>query len=134
MPVMTETRTETKEELKTRNRDFAERTKTRAKEMITERKGQAAKKMGRLADALRTGARELYLDPRDETAAKIMEKAADKLEDLTNYLERTDVEIILKQAEEAARRHPAFFLGISFASGVALARFLSRGRASEFEH
>lgn len=60
-------------------------------------------------------------------AAQYTNTAADKVEQLTGYLERRDFKGLVRDLEDIAHKNPALFLGGAFALGILAARFLKSG-------
>ncbi|MCA9736685.1 MAG: hypothetical protein R3E98_20090 [Gemmatimonadota bacterium] len=63
--------------------------------------------------------------------ARYARRAAGQVERVRGYLEEEDASTLLSDLENAARENPGTFLGTTFASGVAVGRFL---RSSEPRH
>jgi hypothetical protein len=90
-------------------------------------KDPAATALGRYAEAVRQLGQQFRSEKR-ELAGQYAERAADQIQRLAHYLERTEVDELVRQAEDAARRRPAAFLGAASAAGVAAARFVKSSR------
>ena len=56
---------------------------------------------------------------------------ADKVEQMSTYLDRRDLGELMSDVEDFAHRNPALFLGGAFALGVAAARFLKSGNSNQ---
>jgi hypothetical protein len=56
--------------------------------------------------------------------AQVAEQAAERVERVSGYLREKDIDQLVREAEDFARRQPALFLGGAFALGVLGARFL----------
>jgi uncharacterized protein YukE len=63
-------------------------------------------------------------------AATVLDSAADRIEGATTYLQSSNLDDIMRDAENFARQNPFVFLGGAFALGVAAARFLKSSAAS----
>jgi hypothetical protein len=63
-------------------------------------------------------------------AAQYTNTAADKVEQLTGYLERRDFKGLVRDLEDLAHKNPAIFLGGAFALGILAARFFKSGTKS----
>ncbi|HEX6535812.1 MAG TPA: hypothetical protein VF041_14535 [Gemmatimonadaceae bacterium] len=110
-----------------------EETKERVESGLSRGKARAATTLGSVARTLRESAQPLRND-NQATAGRYVEQAADRVERLSNYLQRTDVREMVDGIERVARRQPALFLGGAFALGLVGARFLKssrRARADE---
>ena len=60
----------------------------------------------------------------DQPLAGVFEVAADRVEQLGGYLERTSGDRLLRDAEDFARRHPWAVAGVGLVAGLAASRFL----------
>jgi hypothetical protein len=121
--------------------------KEKAQQLAGEAKQQAGQRLEtsvdrgktRAADALRGVAQTLtqsgrQLREQQQPGGEYVERAAERVQRFSDYLQRTDVHQLVDQVEDVARRQPALFLGGMFALGVIGARFLRssrRGAASE---
>jgi ElaB/YqjD/DUF883 family membrane-anchored ribosome-binding protein len=76
-----------------------------------------------LAEALRSGTDRLRSEGRTP-AAGIADGVADRVERLGDYLERSDGDAMLRDAERLARSRPWVFAGLGAIVGVATARFV----------
>lgn len=65
-----------------------------------------------------------------EKASQYTNTAAGKIEDAARYFENHDARAMMRDVEGFARRNPAVFLGVAFATGVLLSRFLKAGSTS----
>jgi hypothetical protein len=90
-------------------------------------KDPAAAALVRYAQAMRQVGQQYHGQSRG-IAGQYAERAADQIERLAQYLERTEVDDLVRQAEDAARRRPAAFLGAASAAGIAAARFVKSSR------
>ncbi len=87
---------------------------------VTEKTGKGATDLGNVAKALHQTSKELE----GNLASPYVEKAADELDRISQFLRTKDVGDIVKTVEVYARREPLMFLGGAFALGVIGARFL----------
>jgi hypothetical protein len=102
-------------------------------QVVAQRKGQAAERIGALATALHEAARTLQQQQGPDGIARYADTAAQQLERASGYLREQDLRGMLRQAEGFARRRPELFLAGSVLAGLALARFLkSSSRRSHF--
>jgi hypothetical protein len=58
------------------------------------------------------------------TAAQYGDSLAQQIEKISQYFERSDVRVMMRDVETFARRNPAVFIGGAFAVGLLAARFL----------
>jgi hypothetical protein len=68
-----------------------------------------------------------------ESAAKYMQTAAQKIEDVAGYFENKSVREMARDLEGFARRNPVVFLGAAFGLGFLAARFLKSGSPRYYE-
>src|SRR5690606_22612972 len=59
-----------------------------------------------------------------EGAGRAIERAAEGVERVAQYLQQTDVDEVVDQVHEFARRKPAAFIGGAFALGFIASRFI----------
>ena len=84
-------------------------------------KGDVARQLSELADALREGGRRL--SGSDEwTLGRKAGTAADRVERAARYLQASDLEALLGDLEGFARRRPMTFVGGAFLAGFVMAR------------
>lgn len=58
-------------------------------------------------------------------------RAADRLERWSSQLRQQDIDDVVRRVLDFARREPAMFLGLSFATGLIIARFLKSSSPAE---
>jgi hypothetical protein len=92
---------------------------------IEHRKERAATSLGDVAQTLRSASHQLS---EHERMAHYMERAADRVDELANFLNSHDVAEMVDDIEDFARRQPAVFVGGAFALGMLGARFLKSSR------
>lgn len=94
-------------------------------------KDEAAHTITRLASSMRQVSTDLEGD--QPAIAGVARTAAEQVERLATYMERTDTRQIVNTVEDAARRQPLLFLGGAFALGVVAARLLKAGTGTDKE-
>jgi hypothetical protein len=96
--------------------------------MLDQQKGRAAEGLGSFASALRqTGE---SLEENDQgTWGQYAQRAADRVEEIADQLRNRDVDEILYEVENFARREPEIFLGGAVLLGLLAARFLKSSNA-----
>ncbi len=67
----------------------------------------------------------------DGTTRRVVERAGQEVQRLSDFVERTPPREMLARTERLARRQPALFLGGAFALGLLAARFLKSSRQNE---
>jgi hypothetical protein len=99
------------------------RVKESAAAQLSSQKERATEGLGSIATAVRQSSEPLRNNKQD-MIAEYVEKAADQLEQFSTRLRERDVNDLVKDAQQFARRRPALFVGAAFVAGVAAARFL----------
>jgi ElaB/YqjD/DUF883 family membrane-anchored ribosome-binding protein len=99
---------------------------------FTSAKDRAASSLGTVARSLSETSQQVrQRDP--EAPAEYVERMGQQLQRASEYLRDTDVDQLVDQTEDFARRQPAVFLGAAFAIGVLGARFIKSSRRSELQ-
>lgn len=113
---------------------IAESAKEKSKSILEEQKSSAAESVSSVAMALRQTADQL--DRQHQGAmANIAVSAADALDRWSHTLRERDVDSMLNQVTDYARRQPAVFIGGALAAGFLLSRFLkSRAKPEAYEY
>lgn len=96
---------------------------------LEEGKAQIAQQVSGVVRAFQKGSEEL----RNDNLGRLAEQGewvAGRVEELQNYLRNTDIDDLMDDLRNTARRHPAMFIGGLFAAGLLVARLL----ASSEEH
>jgi hypothetical protein len=106
-------------EAKSAVHEAGEQTKT----ALGSQKEAAARQLHGLADSLRQTSR--HLREQDQgTFASYSNQAAHQIERASEYLEDRDLDELMHDAEDFARRQPELFIGGAFTLGLLAARFL----------
>lgn len=104
-------------------RGVMNRVKETASAQLSSQKNRATDGLGSIASAVRESSRPLRENKQD-VIAEYVEKAADQLEQFSTRLRERDINELVNDAQQFARRRPAMFIGGAFLVGVAAARFL----------
>jgi hypothetical protein len=100
----------------------------KATTVIEEKKGDLASGLTSVADTIRqVGSTLRDADEQTgitDTAAQYGDSLAQQIEKISQYFERNDVRVMVRDVETFARRNPAVFIGGAFALGLLAARFL----------
>jgi hypothetical protein len=105
--------------------------RARATDQITQR---VTEQKGRTADTLSTVAQSLHQtsqllrDQNEESMSRYVDRAADQVDRLAGYLQTTDIDEVMDNVEELARRRPGVFIGGAFAIGFLASRFIKASR------
>jgi hypothetical protein len=111
------------EELRQQVRQTADEARETAKSALENQKGEAAHTLHSVADALRESSGHLRGD-HHETVAHYTEELAAQVERFSQDLRQKDLDQLLRDAENFARRRPEIVLGGAVALGFLAARFL----------
>jgi hypothetical protein len=98
------------------------------KSTAMEQKTVLARSMDRVARALHRTARNLD-EQQDRATARYFDIAADKIGDLSSNLEKRDLETLLSDSQNFARKHPAMVFGGAVAAGLVLSRLMTSSAA-----
>jgi hypothetical protein len=115
-----------------RAQEVAGQAQAQAKPAVATRKEQAVENLGSVAEAFRVTGDELRNQDKG-AVAQYADKIADQIDRISGYLEERDVDQLLEEAENFARRQPELFLGGAFLLGMLLGRFIkSSGQRREW--
>jgi len=95
----------------------------RAAAQLSSQKDRATDSLGSVAQAVRQTTGQLRTDKHD-TIAGYIDQAADQIDRWSQRLREKDVNDIMRDVQQLARRQPAVFIGSAFALGLVGARFL----------
>ena len=109
---------------------IVERVRERASAQLTTQKDRATDGLGSVAQAVRQTTSGLR-DQQHDTVAGYVEQAADQLERFSNRLKDKDINELVRDAQDLARRQPALFIGSAFAVGLIGARFFKSSQPDE---
>jgi hypothetical protein len=123
----------TLDQAKQKAQDVAGQAKQQAGERIESGlhrgKASAATALGGLAQTLVSSSQQLR--DQNQPTGQYVERAAQQVQRLSDFLQNTEVDEIVDRVEDVARRQPALFLGGMFALGLIGARFLKSSRRSQ---
>jgi hypothetical protein len=105
--------------------------KERLKEQVDERSTQAGQQVSTVADDVRTVAGELRNQGKDRPA-QYAEQAAERVQSVGQWLERSDGDQILRDVEGFARRNPWAVAAGGLALGLAASRFLKASSGERY--
>jgi hypothetical protein len=103
--------------------DLANRGTEQAKGQLANQKHEASQRMVPIQTALRETAQQLRKQGQG-SVGQYSDRAADQVERFSTYLRETDVDEIMEEVRDFARRRPALFLGGAAAVGFFATRFL----------
>ena len=114
-------------DVKSKAREAVSQAKDRATEKIESRisdsKTRAAETLNGVASTLMSSSAQLR-DQNQAGASRAIERAAEGVERFASYLQETNVDEVVDQVHEFARRQPAAFIGGAFALGFLASRFI----------
>jgi hypothetical protein len=106
---------------------IVDRVKESATAQLTNQKDRGTDALGSVAQAVRSSTQRLR-DEQHDTIAGYVDKAADQIENWSRRLKEKDIDELLTDVQQLARRQPAVFIGSAFALGLVGARFLKSSR------
>ncbi len=114
---------ETGEQLATEAKSAAQQASKQAKSALASQKSEAARQLHGLANSLRQTS--VQLRQQDQGAiASYSQEVANKIDHVSDYLEDRNLDDLLHDAQDFARRQPQLFIGGAFTLGLLAARFL----------
>jgi hypothetical protein len=102
--------------------DMASRAKDKGRSMFEQQKESALGQVGSVAQAIRSTANNLQGEGQDQTA-RYVQMIADQLESIGGRLRDKDLDTLVQDAQDLARRSPGTFIAGSVVAGFLLARF-----------
>jgi hypothetical protein len=102
--------------------DMASRAKDKGRTVFEQQKESALGQVGSVAQAIRSTASNLQGEGQDQTA-RYVQMIADQLESLGGRLRDKDLDTLVQDAQNLARRSPGTFIVGSVVAGFLLARF-----------
>lgn len=105
------------------SRRLAEKAKEQGQSLIAEQKKATADEIEGVAEALRRAAHEMHQQERPPMITPYAERAAEGLERFSSTLRERDLNALVRQTEDFARRQPGIFVGGAVVTGFLLARF-----------
>src|SRR3954451_5473047 len=103
----------------------------RARQVVDERSTQVGRQVSSQAGDLRSVGEQLRSQGKDQPA-KVADQAADRVERPGGYLERSDADAILSDAEDFARQNPWAVVAGGLVLGFAASRFLKASSSQRY--
>jgi hypothetical protein len=103
----------------------------RLKEQVDQRSTQAGHQINTVADDVRSVAGELRTQGKD-APARYAEQAAEKVQDVGHWLERSDGDKLVRDVEDFARRNPWAVAAGGLVLGLAASRFLKASSSERY--
>lgn len=127
--------TATAEQLKASGEHMLADAKAKMRDAAESQRRRAAEAVRGMAGALHRAAGNIK--PENETMGRYTDMAAERLDQFAGYLRGTSWSEALSEAEDMARRQPAWFIGGAMVTGFVLARLIknaseSRSRGEDY--
>jgi hypothetical protein len=106
-----------------------DRAREQVRSQFADQKERAAGSLESVADALRQAGQGLR-DHEQAALGDYVQGAAEMVERVSDYLSRRDMDQLVREVEDMARRQPGLFVGGAFALGFLAARFLKSSRSN----
>jgi ElaB/YqjD/DUF883 family membrane-anchored ribosome-binding protein len=113
--------------------ELKEQGKSKLGDTLNQRTTEAGVQARKMAQALRRSGEQLSNEGDSEQVAGLAEGAADKMERLGAYLERTSGAELVHDVEDFARRRPWMVAGMGLVAGLAASRFLKASSERRYE-
>jgi len=113
--------------------ELKEQGKSRLGEKLDQRTNEAGVQARKMAQALRRSGEQLSNEGNGQQAAELAEGAADRIERLGGYLERTSGAELVRDVEDFARRRPWMIAGVGLVAGLAASRFLKASAERRYD-
>ena len=113
--------------------ELKEQGKSKLGQTLDQRTNEAGAQARKMAQALRRSSQELSNDGSGQQVAGLAEGAADRIERLGGYLERTSGAELVRDLEDLARSRPWMIAGIGLVAGLAASRFLKASSERRYE-
>jgi ElaB/YqjD/DUF883 family membrane-anchored ribosome-binding protein len=110
----------------------ANQAKSKVREQVDQRSSDLGQKASSTAEDLRGVAEHLRSQGKDQPA-QLAEKAAGRVEGVGSYLQRSDGERILRDAEDFGRQRPWAVVAGGLALGLAASRFLKASSSERYQ-
>ena len=110
---------------------IVDRVKQSATEQLTNQKDRGIDALAGVAQAVRSSTQRLR-DEKHDTIASYVDRAADQIDSWSRRLKEKDIDELLTDVQQLARRQPAVFIGSAFALGLVGARFLKSSQQNEY--
>lgn len=127
-PGLTATARDAASHLKSAATDTVARAREEAQRVASEKKSTAADRIGNYSSAIHESAKSL--EEKDPNIAWFTHRAADRLDQVADYVRNRDFTNVRRDAEDIARRHPALFFGGLFVAGLVLGNVLKASRST----
>lgn len=132
---ITQTARDAASKVKTAAADATSRARSEAERLAAEKKEAAANRVGGYSNALHESARSF--EEQDPNIAYFTHQAADKIQNVANYIRDRDFTSLREDCASFSRQHPAAFFGGLFVAGLLIGNMMKatarpREEQSEF--
>lgn len=103
--------------------EYARTAKQRGIEIIDQQKHQVAEQL-HTAGAAAHRAADKFREERDDNIAGYIDAVGDEVDRAASYLDQRNLQSLVRESQQFARREPEWFLGGMFLAGLAVTRFL----------
>jgi hypothetical protein len=110
-----------------RSGGIVNRVKESATAQLTNQKNRGTDALGQVANAVRSSTQKLR-DEQHHTMAGYIDQAADQIDNWSRRLKEKDINELMSDVQQLARRQPAVFISSAFALGLVGARFFKSSR------
>src|SRR6478736_9399800 len=110
-------------------KDVASQATDKLKDAVNDRKSSGAEYVGNLANTMRRAAREFDTDL--PLAGTYIRKAASQIEGVSDHIRNGNLNDVVRNAQNFARRQPTAFLGLAVLAGFGAVRFLKSSSESD---
>src|SRR6478736_6303029 len=110
-------------------KDVASQATDKLKDAVNDRKSSGAEYVGNLANTMRRAAREFDTDL--PLAGTYIRKAASQIEGVSDHIRNGNLNDVVRNAQNFARRQPTAFLGLAVLAGFGAVRFLKSSSGDE---
>jgi hypothetical protein len=105
----------------------AAKAKDEAQRLVSDKKEETANRIGGYSSAIHDSAKSL--EEKDPNIAWFTHQAADKLQNVAEYVRRCDLDGLRRDVQDVARRHPVAFFGGMFLTGLILGNVMKASRS-----
>jgi ElaB/YqjD/DUF883 family membrane-anchored ribosome-binding protein len=130
-PDMQDTMDSTKEKAREAASQAQQKLGEQLRSSVDTSKGRAADTLDSLAQALSQSGQQLRSDDLGP-ASQYVDRAGEQLRRASDYLRNTNVDEMVRNTEDFARRQPAVFVGGAFFLGLLAARFIKASQAPSY--
>ncbi len=129
---------DTVDRVKEKTSEVAHKAEEQAKSALASQKSQAAQELQSVAQAFRKTSEQLRQEQQGNvtsTVAHYADSLANQVDRFSEQIRQKNIDELMHDAQDLARRQPAIFLGGAFAAGILLGRFFkSSGQRPHYNY